>query len=74
MPRFSDAATACLKRVMATRASDGFCLRGSDVTDVVRETGLEEAQVKKWAENVRTRYAVDKDRLDFLLSDGFEKV
>ncbi len=74
MPRFSDGSVACLKRVMLSR-SQNFMLTPEDVENIIRETGLNKAQVQVWADNFRMRYTTKKDRLDFLQSrdDAIDK-
>jgi hypothetical protein len=44
------------------------------VEGIKQETGLNEPQIFKWAELFRYRYQTEKERMDFLSSDGFEKV
>lgn len=55
MPRFTETASAYLKRKMLARMP-GFMLTQEDVTDVIEETGLTKEQVLKWATNLRLRY------------------
>ena len=45
-----------------------------DVEAIMLETGLNKAQVQVWAENFRMRYETEKDRIEFLKADGFDKV
>ena len=75
VPRFTDEMLAPLKRVMLARAPE-FVFGPEDVEVLVVETGLVKAQVQKWAENFRKRYAyaTDKERMDYLNTDGSEKV
>jgi hypothetical protein len=40
----------------------------------MKETGLNQAQVKVWADHFRMRYETEKDRMEFLQADGFDKV
>lgn len=35
---------------------------------------MNQAQVQVWAENFRMRFVTLKERMDFLKSDGFDKV
>lgn len=74
MPRFPEESVACLKRTMLARAAQEFTFSPADVEAVVKETGLNQAQVQVWAENFRFRYTTSKERMDFLASDGFDKV
>ena len=73
MPRFPEGSVACLKRMMLIRAPQ-FRFSAGDVEDIVKETGLNQAQVQVWADHFRMRYESEKERTDFLKSDGFEKV
>ena len=73
MPRFTDEMLAPLKRVMLTR-QPSFVFTPDDIEALFQETGLVKAQVQKWAENFRKRYATDKERMDYLTADGSEKV
>ena len=73
MSRFPEASVACLKRIMLPRAPQ-FCFRAEDVQVIKQETGLDDAQIRVWGDHFRLRYITDKDRMDFLTSDGFEKV
>ncbi len=73
MPRFPETSVACLKRVMLARVPE--CMfTPADVDAIMLETGLNKAQVQVWAENFRMRYETEKDRMDFLKADGFDKV
>jgi len=74
MPRFPEESVACLKRTMLARAAQEFAFSPADVEAVVKETGLNQAQVQVWAEHFRMRYTTSKERMDFLASDGFDKV
>ena len=73
VPRFTDEMLAPLKRVMLARAPE-FVFAPEDVEVLVKETGLVKAQVQKWAENCRKRYATEKERMDYLTIEGCEKV
>ncbi len=73
-PRFPDSSIACLKRTMLARAASDFRFTPADVESISRETGLNQAQVQVWAENFRMRYVTEKERIDFLKADGFDKV
>ena len=70
MPRFPDESISCLKRTMLARQPH-FMFTASDVESVMKETGLDKAQVQMWAENLRYRCKIKKldDTLDFLRSD-----
>jgi hypothetical protein len=74
MPRFPEASVACLKRLMLTCASRDFRFNAYDIEAIMQETGLNQAQVQVWAENFRMRYETEKDRMDFLKADSFDKV
>ena len=73
MPRFPEESVACLKRVMLARSPD-YLFTPEDVEVVIKETGLIKAQVLVWADHFRMRYETEKERVDFLNADGFEKV
>jgi hypothetical protein len=73
MSRFPEPSVACLKRVMLTCAPE-FRFLAANVEVIKQETGLNEAQIFKWADHFRMRYSTEKERMDFLTSDGFEKV
>ena len=73
MSRFPEASIACLKRVMLSCTPE-FCFLAANVEGIKQETGLNDAQIFKWAELFRYRYKTEKERMDFLSSDGFEKV
>lgn len=73
VPRFTDEMLAPLKRVMLSCAP-GFSLGPEHVQALAQETGLVKAQVQKWAENFRRRYVTEKERVDFLTTEGCEKV
>jgi hypothetical protein len=73
MSRFPEASVACLKRVMLTCAPEFYFLQ-ANVEGVKQETGLKDAQILKWAELFRYRYQTEKERMEFLASDGSEKV
>jgi hypothetical protein len=72
-PRFTDEHLVPLKRAVFDRQPT-FTLIPGDVDALVQKTGLNKAQILKWAENFRMRYVTVKERLDFLQSDGLEKV
>lgn len=74
MPRFPEESVACLKRTMLARAAQEFFLTPADVEAVMKETGLNQAQVQVWVDNFRARHTTSKERMDFLMSDGFDKV
>jgi hypothetical protein len=73
MPRFPESSAACLKRVMLSR-SPGFMFYPMDVEAIMLETGLNKAQVQVWADHFRMRYETEKNRMEFLNADGFDKV
>lgn len=73
MSRFPDASVTCLKRVMLTRAPE-FYFQASDEAAIVQETGLNIAQISKWAELFRYRHLTENERMSFLAFDGSEKV
>lgn len=73
MSRFPEASVACLKRVMLTCAPEFFFLP-ANVEGIEQETGLNDAQILKWADHFRYRYETEKERMEFLASDGSEKV
>jgi hypothetical protein len=73
MSRFPEASVACLKRAMLACAPE-FRFLAVNVEGIQQETGLNEAQIFKWAELFRYRYQTEKERMDFLASDEFEKV
>eukprot|EP00291_Cryptomonas_curvata_P009507 CAMPEP_0172201560 /NCGR_PEP_ID=MMETSP1050-20130122/30080_1 /TAXON_ID=233186 /ORGANISM="Cryptomonas curvata, Strain CCAP979/52" /LENGTH=233 /DNA_ID=CAMNT_0012879245 /DNA_START=34 /DNA_END=732 /DNA_ORIENTATION=- len=72
MPRFPESSVMCLKRVMLIRAPE-FMFTPIDVEVIMLETGLNKAQVQVWADHFRMRYETEKDRLEFLVADGFDK-
>lgn len=74
MPRFPEESVTCLKRSMLSRASQEFKFTPNDVVSICAETGLNQAQVQVWAEHFRMRYPTLKERMDFLQSDGSERV
>lgn len=74
MPRFPEEAVACLKRVMLSRAEHDFRFSPADVEAVIRETGLNQAQVQVWGEHFRMRHDTQKERVDFLKTESPPKV
>jgi hypothetical protein len=58
---------------MLSRAP-GFIFYSMDVEAIMLETGLNKAQVQVWAENFRMWYETEKDRIEFLRVDDFDKV
>ena len=59
MPRFQDEHVAALKTVMLKRVPE--CLfTAEDVEQLVKETGLNYAQINEWAKNFRFRVEVDQ--------------
>ncbi len=73
-PRFPETSVACLKHTMLVRAASDFRFTPVDVESITKETGLNQAQVQVWADHFRMRYVTVKERIDFLKSDGFDKV
>jgi hypothetical protein len=73
MSRFPEASVTCLKQVMLSRAPE-FYFKPEDESVIGQRTGLNSAQIMKWAEHFRMRYATEKERMEFLTSDGSEKV
>jgi hypothetical protein len=69
MPRFPEESILCLKRTMLARQPN-FMFTASDVQSVMKETGLDKAQVQAWTELFRFRCKFKKfdDTLDFLRS------
>ena len=68
-PRFPEESITCLKRTMLARQPH-FMFNASDIENVMKETGLDNAQVQDWADHLRMRYKIKKldDTLDFLRS------
>ncbi len=73
MSRFPESSLACLKRVLLARAPE-FCFQATDVFAIVQVTWLNQAQISKWAENFMICYETADERIEFLESDGLEKV
>lgn len=73
MSRFPESSIAYLKRVMLT-CSPEFKFQDDDMCELLKITELNPAQILKWADHFRMRYPTEKDRMDFLTTDGFEKV
>jgi PP-loop superfamily ATP-utilizing enzyme len=73
MSRFPEASIACLKRVMLSCAPE-FRFNLEKVENIRTETGLNGAQIRVWGDHFRMRYTTEKERMDYLTSDGFEKV
>jgi hypothetical protein len=72
MPRFENEHVAVLKRVMLPRLP-GCYFAPEDVSAVQAETGLNQAQIEKWADNLRFRLSKHEDRPKFLRSTGEEE-
>ena len=72
MPRFQNEHVAVLKRVMLPRLP-GCYFAPEDVSAVQAETGLNQAQIEKWADNMRFRLFKHEDRAMFLRSTGEEE-
>jgi len=69
MPRFEDEHITCLKRVMLTRIPE--CnFAAEDYPVIIKETGLEQAQIEQWGKHLRARLPVAQDRETFLRSTG----
>jgi hypothetical protein len=73
MSRFPEASVACLKRVMLTCAPEFFFLP-ANVEVIKQETELNDDQIRVWGDHFRYRYETEKERMEFLTSDGSEKV
>jgi hypothetical protein len=58
---------------MLTRVSE-FYFKPEDEEIIARETGLNTAQIRTWADHFRLRYVTTKERMDFLSSDLSDKV
>ena len=69
MPRFEDKHISCLKKVMLQRIPDCYFVP-EDYPGIIEETGLNQAQIEKWAENLRLRLPVPQDRETFLRVTG----
>ena len=74
MPRFPEESIVCLKRTMLARAGHEFKFTPADVEEILKETGLNQAQVQVWTDHFRMRYATEKERVDFLSAEIVEKV
>ena len=72
-PRFPDESVACLKRTMLAR-QPSFMFTADDVESIMKETGLDKTQIHVWADLFRYRHVTEKERKDFLESDGVDKV
>ena len=73
MSRFPESSIACLKSVMLSCAPE-FKFKEVHVTEILKRTKLNAAQIGVWGVNFRMRYPTEKDRMDFLTSDRFDKV
>jgi hypothetical protein len=73
MSRFPESSIACLKSVMLSCAPE-FKFKEEHTLDILSKTELNLAQIGVWGFNFRTRYPTEKERMEFLMSDGFEKV
>jgi hypothetical protein len=73
MSRFHESSIACLKSVMLSCAPE-FKFKDTHVTGILEKTELNSDQIWRWAENFRRRYSTEKERMDFLTSDRFDKV
>ena len=67
--RFLDEHITCLKRVMLPRFPECKFTQ-EDHEEVMKETGLNKAQIEQWAWNLRYRFSVDEDRKTFLVATG----
>jgi nicotinic acid phosphoribosyltransferase len=56
MPRFTKEMGDCLKAKMLQRL-DTMTFSEQDVQEIIREHGLNEAQISQWMRNFRFRYA-----------------
>ena len=65
MPRFEDKHIACLKNAMLPRLPDCYFLP-EDYPGIIKETGLNHAQIEQWGKNLRLRLPVAQDRENFL--------
>jgi hypothetical protein len=63
-----------LTRSPGVTSTPVFYFLPADELAIAQETGLNAAQIRVWADHFRLRYATEKERMDFLASDGFEKV
>lgn len=59
MPRFPDSSVTCLKRTMLARQPH-FMFTPSDIENVMKETGLDKAQVQAWTEQFRYHCKIKK--------------
>ena len=73
MSRFPESSIACLKSVMLSCAPE-FKFKEENVFEILNRTQLNPAQIGVWGDHFRARYTNEKERMDFLTSDGFEKV
>jgi len=69
MPRFEDQHITCLKKAMLLRFPECYFVP-EDYPGIIKETGLNQAQIEKWAEHLRYRMPVPQDREAFLRSTG----
>ena len=68
MPRFEDAHISTLKTAMLQRIPDCYFVP-EDYPGIIRATGLNQAQIEKWAEHLRYRIPIVQDRETFLRSN-----
>lgn len=69
MPRFEDEHITCLKKAMLPRTPDCYFVP-DDYPGIIKETGLNQAQIEKWADHLRSRLPVPQDRENFLRNTG----
>jgi len=74
MPRFQDEHITVLKRTILPRLP-GCCFTAEDCLALEQGTGLNKAQIEKWAEHLRFRLPRDEDKEAFLRTEvELEKV
>lgn len=69
MPRFQEEHSTVLKRVMLPRLPGCF-FTPEDIGIVLKETGLDIAQIEQWAKNFRIRLPRVEDKEAFLRASG----
>ena len=69
MPRFEDKHISCLKKVMLQRIPDCYFVP-EDYPGIIKETGLDQAQIEQWGKHLRSRLPVALDREAFLRATG----
>lgn len=68
MPRFEERFVQILKQQMAKRLPECYFTQ-SDIEEIVKNTGLNAAQVSEWAENFRKRIHSPTERENALCGD-----